>query len=320
MDRSIGIAKEVLEIESYAVKAQIENLNTDFSKAVNEISKLEGRLICTGVGKSGLIMQKVAATFSSTGTPAIFLHPSEAIHGDLGIVQEEDIVLAASYSGNTQEIVTLIPFLKRIGVKIIAITANRDSALAKHCDFLIPISIDTEACPLNLAPTASTTATLALGDALAMAVMHKRNFTREDFAKLHPGGNIGKKLMKIEELMHTGEKIPKVTENTTMRETIYEMSRKGFGVTAVTDENDTLLGVITDGDLRRLLEREENPLSIPAKNVMTKHPKTINPEELASVALKKMEKHKITSLLVTNEEKKLIGIVHIHDLWRLELF
>jgi arabinose-5-phosphate isomerase len=272
------------------------------------------------MGKSGIVMKKVAATLASTGTPAFFLHPAEAIHGDLGMIVEGDVVLAASYSGTTEELLRLVETLKRLGVPLIAITGNGESPLARAADLHLSAAIDKEACPLNLAPTASTTATLALADALAMALLEARGFTPEDFARLHPGGRLGKRLLRVEQLMHGGDDLPRVVAGTPMREAIYEMSRKRFGITAVVDAESRLLGCISDGDLRRLLERDESLLGRNAEECMQRSPRTIPGHELASAALKVMEDHRITSIFVTGADGRLAGIVHLHDLWGLELF
>jgi arabinose-5-phosphate isomerase len=272
------------------------------------------------MGKSGLVMKKVAATLASTGTPALFLHPAEAIHGDLGMIVAGDVVLAASFSGSTSELLQLVETLKRVGIPLIAMTGNAASPMARHADVHLSVSIDKEACPLNLAPTASTTATLALGDALAMALLEARGFTPEDFARLHPGGRLGKRLLRVRQLMHQGDAVPKVTTTTPMREAVYEMSRKGLGVTAVVDDDDRLVGVISDGDLRRFLERDEAVLRHDAGECMKLGPRTIDGEELAPAALRIMEQHRITSLFITGPGGKLLGIIHIHDLWGLELF
>jgi len=266
------------------------------------------------------VLQKIAATLSSTGTPALFLHPAEAIHGDLGVLVEGDVVLAASNSGTTEELLRLVETLKRIGVPLVAITGRPGSPLARLADVHLSVAIRQEACPLNLAPTASTTATLAIGDALAMAVMEARGFTDEDFARLHPGGQLGKRLLRVRELMHAGEQVPKVHAETSMRDAVYEMSKKGLGITAVVDGDEHLLGVISDGDLRRALEHDDGLLRRTAGECMRTSPKTISGEELAPAALKKMEDHRITALMVCDEAGRLEGVVHVHDLWRLELF
>jgi arabinose-5-phosphate isomerase len=313
------VARQVLEIESQAIHDLLPQLDDSFDQAVELLRSCRGRVVCTGMGKSGLVMQKVAATLSSTGTPAMFLHPAEAIHGDLGTLVTGDVVLAASSSGTTEEIVRLVETLKRLGVPLIAITGKPGRALSRLADLHLSVAIQQEACPLNLAPTASTTATLALGDALAMAVMEARGFTPDDFALRHPGGQLGKRLLRVRQLMHSGDQVPKVTTDTPMREAIYEMSKKGLGVTAVVDGEGRLAGVISDGDLRRLLERDESLLRRTAGDSMRREPKTIDGDELASAALKRMEDHRITSLFVC-EDGRLTGVVHLHDLWRLELF
>ncbi len=313
------VAREVLETEARSVLGLVPQLDEAFDRAVELIRGCSGRVVCTGMGKSGIVMKKVAATLSSTGTPAFFLHPAEAIHGDLGMLVPGDVVLAASFSGTTEELLRLVETLKRLGVPLVAMTGNAQSPLARHADLHLRVGIDREACPLNLAPTASTTATLALGDALAMALIEARGFTAEDFARLHPGGQLGKRLLRVGELMHSGDALPRVHRTTPMRDAIYEMSRKGLGITAVVDEAEHLLGCISDGDLRRLIAKDEGLLRRTAGECMKTDPRTIGPDELASAALKTMEDHRITSLFVC-EERRLQGIVHLHDLWRLELF
>jgi arabinose-5-phosphate isomerase len=314
------VAREVLEIESQAIRDLLPQLDEAFDRAVEMLRSCRGRVVCTGMGKSGLVLQKVAATLSSTGTPALFLHPAEAIHGDLGVLVEGDVVLAASNSGTTEELLRLAETLKRLGIALVAITGRPGSPLARLADVHLSVAIRQEACPLNLAPTASTTATLAIGDALAMAVMEGRGFTDEDFARLHPGGQLGKRLLRVRELMHAGEGLPKVHADTPMRDAIYEMSKKGLGITAVVDGDERLLGVISDGDLRRALEHDDALLRRTAGECMRTSPKTISGEELAPAALKKMEDHRITALMVCDEAGRLEGVVHVHDLWRLELF
>jgi arabinose-5-phosphate isomerase len=313
------VAREVLEIEAEALRGLVGQLDEQFDRAVALLAECSGRVVCTGMGKSGIIMKKIAATLSSTGTPALFLHPAEAIHGDLGMIASGDVVLAASYSGTTEELQRLIETVRRLGVPIVVMTGNSSSPLARNADLHLPVAIDQEACPLNLAPTASTTATLAMGDALAMALHESKGFTSEDFALLHPGGELGKKLLKVRELMHVGEDIPQVRESTPMPDAIYEMSRKKLGITAVTDDAGKLLGCISDGDLRRLLETDARLLERAAGECMQSNPLTIAADELASAALKEMEDHRITSLFVC-DDRTLEGIVHLHDLWRLELF
>ena len=312
------VARQVIEIEAAALRGLLDQLDGKFDDAVATIKACTGRVVCTGMGKSGLVMKKVAATLASTGTPAFFLHPAEAIHGDLGMLMSGDLVLAASYSGTTEELIRLVETLRRLGLPLIAITGNPSSPLARNADVHLSAAIDKEACPLNLAPTASTTATLALGDALAMALIEARGFTAEDFARLHPGGQLGKQLLRVRELMHSGDDLPVVPPATPMRDAIYEMSRKKLGITAVA-EKGRLLGCISDGDLRRLLEHDDGLLRHTAGECMRTNPRTIDPDQLASAALKTMEDHRITSLFVC-EGEHLVGIVHLHDLWRLELF
>jgi arabinose-5-phosphate isomerase len=280
-----------------------------------------GRVVVTGMGKSGIIAQKIAATFSSTGTPALFLHPAEALHGDIGMLAAGDVVLALSASGETEELLRLLVRLKRIGDALISFCCDVKSTLAQASDVALDCSIAEEACNHNLAPTASTTVMLALGDALAMAVAEKRGFTPEEFANLHPGGKLGKKLARVEELMHRGEAVPRVHAETAMRDVIYEMSRKKLGVTTVTGENGTLLGLLSDGDLRRLLEQKgAQTLEMTAADAMNANPVTIAPGDFGATALHTMEERKITSLVVTDPERRVVGILHLHDLWTTELF
>ena len=320
MSRSpLEVAREVLETEAAAVRGLLPQLGAEFERAVELIRASPGRVVCTGMGKSGLVMKKVAATLSSTGTPAFFLHPAEAIHGDLGMLVEGDIVLAASYSGTTEELLRLVATLKRLGAVLIAITGSPESPLARAADIHLPAVIDKEACPLNLAPTASTTATLALGDALAMALLEARGFTPEDFARFHPGGRLGKSLLRVDQIMHGGDELPRVATSTPMREAIYEMSRKRFGITAVVDEVGRLAGVISDGDLRRRLETDDDLLRKTAGDCMKGGAKTIPASDLAPAALHLMEELRITSLFVCDDGGRPIGIVHLHDLWGLEL-
>jgi len=315
-----ALARQVLETEAAAIRGLLPHLDEHFDQAVELIRARSGRVVCTGMGKSGLVLKKVAATLASTGTPAFFLHPAEAIHGDLGMIMEGDTALAASYSGTTEELLRLVEVLERMKVPLIVLTGNSASPLARAADLHLPVPIDREACPLNLAPTASSTATLAMGDALAMALLDARGFTTEDFARLHPGGRLGKRLLKVRELMHHGEGVPRVERTTPMRDAIYQMSAKKLGITAVTDGEGHLLGCISDGDLRRLLEKNEGILGATAGECMRANPLTIPGEELAPAALNLMEEKRITSLFVCDAENRLQGIVHLHDLWGLELF
>jgi len=317
---TLDVAKNVLKIEADAIMEIYKSLDENFIKAVDLLYSCKGKVVITGIGKSGIICRKIAATMSSTGTPAIFMHPTEAIHGDLGVITEGDVVIAVSYSGETEEILELAEVLKRLGIPLISMTGNSESSLSSISDINLSIKISREACPMNLAPTASTTATLALGDALSMALLIRKGFKEEDFALRHPGGSLGKKLMKIKDLMHTGEKVPKVYLNTNMKEVIYEMSKKGFGITAVVDNEEKLKGVISDGDLRRLLQKDELLLQKNAGECMKENPITIDEESLASEALKIFEEKKITSLFIKDSKEKLKGIIHLHDLWRVKLF
>jgi len=314
------VAEEVLRTEAAAIEGLLAQLDERFDKAVDLIRNCTGRVVCTGMGKSGLVMQKVAATMSSTGTPAFFLHPAEAVHGDLGMLVPGDVVLAASFSGATEELIRLMGTVQRLGVPLVMLTGNGDSPLARHADIHLSVAIDREACPLNLAPTASTTATLALGDALAMALLEARGFTREDFGRLHPAGSLGKGLLQVRELMHKEDMLPRVTTSASMREAIYEMSKKGLGITAVTDDDGRLVSCISDGDLRRLLEQDEDLLQRTAGECGHPDPQVIDGDELAAAALHEMEENRITSIFVCDEDRHLEGIVHLHDLWRLELF
>jgi len=317
---AIAEAKRVLEVEAAAILGLVAHLDRSFVEAVEMIAVSSGRVVTMGVGKSGIICKKISATLASTGTPSFFMHPTEAFHGDLGMLVRGDIVLAVSNSGETEELVRVLPSIKRIGAEMIAITGNPASTLARGADRHLNAAISKEACPLGLAPTASTTATLALGDALAMALLVRRGFKEEDFGFLHPGGKLGKRFLRVHELMHGGNDLPLVRETTVMRDVIYEMSRKGFGIAAVTSEDGTMRGVISDGDLRRLLEQDEQVLRRTAGESMKRNPITIAGSELASAALQLMEERKITSLFVVTEGGRVEGIIHIHDLWGLELF
>ena len=317
---SLDIARQVLEAEATAIGNLIDQLGEDFGKAVELVVNCTGRVVWTGMGKSGIICRKLAATMSSTGTPALFLHPAEAIHGDLGMVTENDLVVAISNSGATDEILRLLEILRRQGIKLIAMSSHPDSPLARAADVHLDLGVRNEACPLNLAPTASTTASLALGDALALSVSVRKGFREEDFARFHPGGKLGKKFLKVKDLMHSGDEMPVVAPGTAMKDVIYEMSRKGLGLATVLDENGALLGLITDGDLRRLMERDTDPLSRLAEEVMHKGGVCISAEELATAALGKLEEKRITSLMVCDGNGKVAGVLHVHDLWGVGLF
>ncbi|HEY6049903.1 MAG TPA: KpsF/GutQ family sugar-phosphate isomerase [Thermoanaerobaculia bacterium] len=307
-------ARRVLQIEADAVSEQIGNIGPAFERAVEEIASSSGRLCVTGLGKSGLVGQKIAATLASTGTPAYFLHAAEASHGDLGMLVSGDVVLALSHSGETRDVVRLLEFARGRGLKTIAMTGTEGSSASKAADFTILVAISREACPLNLAPTASTTAMLALGDALAMALSEHRGFGEEDFAALHPGGDLGRRFLKVKDLMRTGERVPRVAADTPMADAIHEMSRKMMGITAVVDGGGRLTGVISDGDLRRTLEQSPERLSKTAGDCCRGNPRTIDPEEFASAALRTMEDSKITSLFIVDADGRLQGALHMHDL------
>ena len=307
-------ARKVLQIEADSVLEQIGNLGDEFARAVEEIAASRGRLCVTGLGKSGLIGQKIAATLASTGTPAYFLHAAEASHGDLGMLVEGDTVLALSFSGETPEVLRLIEFARSRSLRTIAMTGAPGSSVARAADRVISVAISREACPLNLAPTASTTAMLAMGDALAMAISERRGFREEDFAALHPGGRLGRRFLKVRDLMRTGERVPSVPRETPMTDAIHEMSRKMMGITAVVDGRGELLGVISDGDLRRLVEKDAALLSKSAGDCFHPNPRTIGEDEFASTALARMEEAKITSLFILDAQGRLAGALHLHDL------
>lgn len=325
-----SIGSNVVRIEAEALRALAERIAgpmaKDFEHAVECLYSCGGRVVVTGMGKSGIISRKIAATLNSTGTPALYLHPAEALHGDLGMLVKGDVVLALSSSGETEEILHLLATISRFGIRLISITgdslysanSHRRSTLAQAADIALDCSVDKEACSLGLAPTASTTAMLALGDALAMALAEKRGFKEEDFANLHPGGKLGKKLARVAQLMHTGDAVPSVAPQTKMPDVIYEMSRKGLGITTVL-EKKKLVGVISDGDLRRLLGRQKDVLHLTASDCMTPNPKTIHPDEFAATALNMMEQRKITSLVVVNGTGEVEGIIHLHDLWGTQM-
>lgn len=318
---SLETAKRVLRIESEAIAALIDRLDARFERAVEFLYSCKGRVVVTGLGKSGLIGRKIAATFSSTGTPSFFLHAAEALHGDLGMLAPADVLLAISSSGETDELLDLLESIKRLGVPLIALTANPRSTLASASEIVLDIGVKEEACSLNLAPTASTAAAMAMGDALAVALLDRRDFKEHDFAALHPGGKLGKKLRRVASLMHSGDGAPRVLPGAKMPDVIYEMSRKGLGLAVVVDAEGLLLGIITDGDLRRVMNtRHENVLALTAADCMTRNPVTLARTELAATALRLMEEKKITSVLVVDATGHLEGVLHIHDLWTLQLF
>ena len=315
----LAIARQVLETEARAILGLIPKLDGQFEKALDLLHDCRGRVIVTGMGKSGIIAHKLSATLSSTGTPAIFLHAAEAIHGDLGVVQTDDIVVALSYSGETEELIRLLESIRRIGAKLVAITGSPTSTLAQAADATLSCEVAEEACPMNLAPTASTTATLALGDALAMALLRRKGFREEQFASLHPGGRLGKKLMRVDAVMHGGEQLPKVERKTAMPDVIHEMSSKRLGMTCVVDASGRLEGVVTDGDLRRHMKTGANLLDQVAEDVMTIGPVTTVRDTLAVHALRLMEERKITSVVVVDANGVAEGVVHLHDLWRTQM-
>jgi arabinose-5-phosphate isomerase len=316
----LALARKVLETEAAAILALVARVDARFDAAVQLLRNCRGRVIVTGMGKSGIICRKIAATLTSTGTPAFFLHPAEATHGDLGVLQSDDVVLALSYSGETDEILRLLETIRRLGAKLIAITGAPASSLAQAADVAIDCSVTEEACPMNLVPTASTTASLAIGDALAMTLLVEKGFKQEDFVSLHPGGKLGKRLMRVESLMHGGNQCPLVHAETRMQDVIYEMSSKGLGMTCVVDGGSALLGIITDGDLRRHMERGPGILELTAAEAMTRGPVAIPATTLAAEALNIMESRKITSIVVVDGTNRVTGVVHLHDLWRTEMF
>jgi arabinose-5-phosphate isomerase len=313
-------ARRVLEIEAQAILDLAPRLDQSFDRAVEILYACPGRVVVTGMGKSGFIAQKISATLASTGTPSLYLHPVEAVHGDLGRIVKGDVLLAVSASGDTEEILALVPQVKRLGAPLVALTGNPRSTLAQAADVNLDVSIRQEACPLGLAPTASTTAALAMGDALSMALIERRGFTVDDFAVLHPGGRLGKKLLRVEDLMSTGEQIPRVSPETAMKDVLFEMTRKRLGLTTVTDPEGRLLGLISDGDLRRQMERHGYTLlDRTAAECMTRTPVLIGRRELATRALDVMESRKITALLVTDADGRIEGVIHLHDLWKTEM-
>ena len=315
----LELARKVLRTEAAAILALVDRVDERFADTIALLCACRGRVIVTGMGKSGIIARKIAATFSSTGTPAFFLHPAEAVHGDLGAVQGDDVVIALSHSGETGELLRLLETIRRIGARLIAMTGSPASTLGRAADVVLDCGVDEEACPLNLAPTASTTAALALGDALAMTLLVEKGFRQEDFASLHPGGGLGKRLMRVESLMHTGRQLPSVGTATPVRAVVAEISVKGLGMTCVVGEGGRLAGIITDGDLRRHMD-VPNLLDKEASAVMPAGPHTIDRSLLAVQALAVMEQRKITSLVVVDENHRVEGVLHLHDLWRTQMF
>jgi arabinose-5-phosphate isomerase len=313
-EKILESARKVLRIEGDSIEALRSRLGEEFVVAVDLLKTCRGRIVFAGMGKSGLVCRKIAATFASTGTPSLFLHPAEGGHGDLGMLAKGDVLVAVSNSGETQELIRLLPAVKRLGIPIISMTGGATSTLAARADIVLDISVTEEACPLNLAPTASTTVTIALGDALAVALLEARGFTEDDFALFHPVGALGRRLLTISEIMHVGEEIPRVDLGTTMKEALFEITSKQLGFTTVQDGDDMLLGIITDGDLRRSLERGSDPLSLTAGEVMTHSPKVLNADALAAKALQLMESNKITNLVILGNDNRVAGVIHMHDI------
>lgn len=312
---SVQQGKRVLEIEARAIAALVDRLDERFAKAVDLLHECAGKVVVSGMGKSGLIGQKIAATLASTGTPAFFVHPADGIHGDLGMLAKQDALLAISNSGETEEVLKLLPFMKRLSIPIIALTGRAQSTLAKNSDVVLDVSVSEEACPLGLAPTSSTTATLAMGDALAIALLQKRGFKEEDFAQFHPGGALGRRLLfKVRDLMHQGEALPRVSITASARAAIREMTSKKLGMTTVVNDKGQLAGVITDGDLRRFLEKGNSLAKAKATDLGSKTPRTIQADALAAKALQTMEQFSITSIVVVDDRNRLAGVIHLHDL------
>lgn len=312
---SLDVGRRVLDIEARAVQALIQRLDGGFSDAVDLLYACKGKVVISGMGKSGLIGQKIAATMASTGTPSFFLHPAEGLHGDLGMLARKDLLIAISNSGETQEILQLLPFMERMGIPILSIVGRMSSTLAKNSAVALDVSVAEEACPMGLAPTASTTVTLAMGDALAVALLEKRGFKEQDFAQFHPGGTLGRRLLvKVRDVMHRGQDVPQVRETVLGSVAILEMSAKKLGMTTVVDRAGTLAGVITDGDLRRFLQQGGDFTKVTAGSLASRHPKLIGPDELAAKAVEMMERYGITTLVVADNEKRIVGVAHLHDL------
>jgi arabinose-5-phosphate isomerase len=314
-ETSLDVGRRVLDIEARAVQALVQRLDGGFSEAVDLLFQCKGKVVVSGMGKSGLIGQKIAATMASTGTPSFFLHPAEGLHGDLGMLARRDVLIAISNSGETQEILQLLPFMERMGIPVVAIVGRKNSTLAKNSAVALDVSVEEEACPMGLAPTASTTAALAMGDALAVALLEKRGFKEQDFAQFHPGGTLGRRLLvKVRDLMHRGQELPQVQETVLASVAILEMSSKKLGMTTVVDRTGALLGVITDGDLRRFLQQGGDFSKITAGSLASRRPKLIGPDELAAKAVEMMERYSITTLVVSDHAKRIVGVVHLHDM------
>ncbi len=315
-DRALALARDVLDIEADAVRGLRDRLDEGFVRAVDLILSCRGRVVVSGIGKSGHVARKVAATLASTGTPAFFVHPAEASHGDLGMVTADDVFIGLSNSGESEELVAILPQVKRLGAKLIAMTGRPASSLAQLADVHLNAGVEKEACPLNLAPTASTTAALALGDALAIAVLDARGFGADDFARSHPGGALGRRLLTyVHDVMRTGDQVPKVVEGATVRDALFQLTDKRMGMTAIIDANERVTGIFTDGDLRRVLERVGDFRELPINSVMTHSPRTIGPDHLAVEAVELMERHRINQMLVVDAAGKLIGALNMHDLF-----
>ena len=317
---SLDTARRVLRIEAQAIQDVMARLDGAFERAVELLFACKGRVAVTGMGKSGIVGRKISATFSSTGTPSFFLHPGEALHGDLGMLSVGDAMIAVSYGGETREIIELLDALKRIEIKLVVLTGNAKSTIAQVSDIVLDVSVNEEACSLNLAPTASTTVAMAVGDALAIALLEKRDFRHDDFAALHPAGSLGKRLLRVDKVMHAGEKLPRVSPQTPMAQVFHEMSAKKLGMTTVVNADGTLAGILTDGDLRRLMEKHGGKVvDMKLADCMTLNPQTTGPDVLASEALTLMEKRRITCVIVVDAQRKVLGAVHLHDLWGLQL-
>jgi arabinose-5-phosphate isomerase len=314
-----ALARKVLETEAQAILGLIPQINDNFDRALDLLQRCSGRVIVTGMGKSGIIAHKISATLSSTGTPSVFLHAAEAVHGDLGVVLAEDVVLALSYSGETDEMVRLVEAIRRLGAKLIALTGHVNSTLGQAADVAVDCHVAEEACPMNLAPTASTTAALAMGDALALALSRRKGFREDQFANLHPAGRLGKRLMRVDALMHAGEALPLVATDTVMPDVVHQISSKRLGMTCVVDGDGKLVGIVTDGDLRRHMTPGSNLLDRCAGDIMTRRPVVIGGQALAVEALRIMEERKITSLVVVGAGDRVEGVVHLHDLWRTQM-
>jgi arabinose-5-phosphate isomerase len=319
LDDVLKVARRVLETEAEAVRALVDRLDHRFERAVELIESCRGRVVVTGMGKSGLVGKKLAATLAATGTPALFLHPADGVHGDLGMLVRGDVALALSHSGETEEILALVPAIKRLAVPLVALTGRPTSRLAQHADLVLDVSVREEACPMNLTPTSSSAAALALGDALAIAVLTRRGLGPDDMARLHPGGAIGRRLVRVAELMHRGEELPVVPESAPLETVIRAMSAKGLGCTGVVDADGRLTGIVTDGDLRRAVERGRGALPPTAADAMTRCPKTVGRAELAVTALELMERHKITQLFILDDGGRPDGVIHLHDLLRAKI-